>query len=36
MAARQHLTQAVRTSTTRHDHDLYAAKLDLIRALRNE
>jgi predicted Zn-dependent protease len=35
-AARQHLAQAVLSSSTRHDRDLYAAKLDLIRARRNE
>lgn len=33
--ARRHLTQAVQSSTSRRDHDLYAAKLDLIRASRS-
>jgi Tfp pilus assembly protein PilF len=27
-AAKQHLAVAIRNSTTRHDHDIYAAKLD--------
>jgi Tfp pilus assembly protein PilF len=30
--AREHLTLAMESSTTRGDHDLYAAKLDLIRS----
>lgn len=33
-AARRHLTFAMENSTTRRDHDLYAAKLDRIRATR--
>lgn len=32
-AARRHLTLAMTNSTTRRDHDLYAAKLDRIKAL---
>ena len=32
--ARKHLTVAMKNSTTRRDHDLYAAKLDRINAAR--
>lgn len=32
--ARQHLTRAMEVSATRKDHDLYAAKLDRLKALR--
>ncbi|MHB8668844.1 MAG: tetratricopeptide repeat protein, partial [Burkholderiales bacterium] len=31
-SAREHLTAAMLNSTTRHDHDLYAAKLARLRA----
>ena len=30
--AREHMSIAVDNSTTRHDHDLYAAKLERLRA----
>jgi Tfp pilus assembly protein PilF len=33
--ARKHLTIAIENSTTRNDHDLYAAKLDRIRSARS-
>jgi hypothetical protein len=32
--AAEHMRQAVENSTTRNSHDLYAAKLDRLRALR--
>lgn len=34
-AARRHLTLAMRNSTSRHDHDLYAAKLDRLTHVHN-
>ena len=33
--ATEHLTRAMEVSTTRKDHDLYAAKLDRLKALRS-